>query len=86
MVLLLYEGGESIGKSDDGGGSGDVYKGRAEPMLVLLSDSYSDDEAILVSDIRYSSYPAYTVTDYFYQPTTALRKGKLFCPKKDVLI
>jgi len=86
MVLLLYEGGELIGKSDDGGGCGDVYKGRAEPMLVSLSDSYSDDKAILVSDSRYSSYPAYTVTDYFYQPTTVLRKGKLFCPKKDVLI
>ena len=73
MVLLLYEGGESIGKSD-GGGSGDVYKGRAEPMLVSLSDLYSDDEVISVSGSRYSSYPAYTVTDYFYQPTTALRK------------
>jgi len=73
MVLLLYEGGELIGKSD-GGGSGDVYKGRAEPMLVSLSDLYSDDEVISVSGSRYSSYPAYTVTDYFYQPTTALRK------------
>jgi len=51
-----------------------VYKERAEPMLVSLSDSYSDDEAILVSDSRYSSYPAYTDTDYFYQSTTALRK------------
>jgi len=86
MVLLLYEGGESIGECDDGSGSGDVYKGRAEPMLASLSDSYSDDKAILVSDNRYSSYPAYTVTDYFYQPTIALRKGKLFCPKKDILI
>ena len=35
-------------------------------MLVSLSDSYSDDEAISVSDSRYSSYPAYTDTDYFY--------------------
>ena len=26
MMLLLYEGGELIGKSDDGGGCGDVYK------------------------------------------------------------
>ena len=86
MVLLLYEGGELIGESDDGGGSGDMYKERAEPMLVSLSDLYSDDEAISVSDSRYSSYPAYTDTDYFYQPTTALRKGKLFCPKKDILI
>jgi len=33
-------------------------------MLVSLSDSYSDDKAILVSDSRYSSYPAYTDTDY----------------------
>ena len=76
MVLLLYEGGESIGESDDGGGSSDVYKGRGEPMLVLLSDSYSDDEAISVSDSKYSSYPAYTNTDYFYQLTTALKKCK----------
>jgi len=72
----LYCGGESIGDGDDdcGGGGRDVYKGRAEPMLVSLSDSYSDDEAILVSDSRYSSYPAYTDTDYFYQLTTALMK------------
>ena len=51
-----------------------MYNGRAEPMLVLLSDLYSDDEAISVSDSRYSSYPAYTDTDYFYQLTTALMK------------
>ena len=61
---------------DDGGGDGgdDVYNGRAEPVLVSLSDSYSDDEAISVSDSRYSSYPAYTTTDYFYRLTTALKK------------
>ena len=48
---------------DDGcGGDGkDVYTGRAEPMLVSLSDSYSEDDAISVGDSRYSSYPAYTV-------------------------
>ena len=37
---------------DDGGGSDsgkDVYKGRAEPMLVSLSDSYSEDDRILGS-------------------------------------
>ena len=64
------------GDDDGGGGEGseDVYNGRAEPVLVSLSDSYSEDEAILISDSRYSSYPAYTATDYFYQPTTALRK------------
>ena len=32
-----------MGVSDDGGG-GDVYKGRAKPVLVSLSDSYSEDE------------------------------------------
>ena len=48
---------------DDGGGEGgdDVYNGRAEPMLVSLSDSYSEDNAISIDDSRYSSYPAYTV-------------------------
>ena len=40
-----YGGGESIG--GDGDGSGDVYNGRAEPVLVSLSDSYSDDDRIL---------------------------------------
>ena len=30
-----------------GDGSEDVYKGRAEPILVLLSDSYSEDNRIL---------------------------------------
>ena len=58
---------------DDDGGD-DVYNGKVEPVLVSLSDLYSDDEAISVSDSRSSSYPAYTVTNYFYQPTTALRK------------
>ena len=71
--------GESIGKGDDnssGGSSGGgdvVYKGSTEPMLVSLSDSYSDDE-ISVSDSRYSSCSAYTDTDYFALLTTALRK------------
>ena len=63
-----------MGVGDDGGGGKDVYNGRAEPMLVSLLDSYSDDKAISVSESRYSSYPAYTDTDYFYQLTTALMK------------
>ena len=46
-------------------GGGEVYKGRAEPMLVLLSDSYSEDDEISISDSRPFSCPAYTVTDYF---------------------
>jgi len=38
------------GDCDGGGGvgrSGDVYNGRAEPMLVSLLDSYSDEDRIL---------------------------------------
>ncbi len=61
-------GGESIGKGDDesGGGDGgeDVYNSKTEPTLVLVLDSYSEDEVISISDSRYSSYPAYTATDY----------------------
>ena len=65
-----------VGDDDGGGGDGgeDVYSSKTKPVLVSVSDSYSDDEAISVSDSRYSSYPTYTVTDYFYQLTTALRK------------
>ena len=48
----------------DGGGGGDVYKGRVEPVLVLLSDSYSEDEEISVCDSGPSSSPTYTITDY----------------------
>ena len=77
-MLMLYNGGESIGDNevDGGGGVGgkDVYSGRAEPVLVSLSDSHSEDEAISISDNRYSSYSTYTATNYFYQPITALRK------------
>jgi len=35
-----------MGIGDDDGGE-DVYKRRAEPMLVLFSDSYSEDNRIL---------------------------------------
>jgi len=52
---------------DDGGGDGgdDVYRGRAEPVLDSVSDSYSEDDSISVCDSRPSSCPAYTITDYF---------------------
>jgi len=49
------------GDDDDGGGgvgSDNVYRGKAEAMLVLLSDSYSE-EKILVCDSRSSSCLAY---------------------------
>jgi len=51
---------------DGGDGGEDVYNGKAEPVLVSVLDSYSDNDTISVSDCRYSSYPAYTDTDYFY--------------------
>ena len=65
--MLLYEGGESMGVSDDGGGEGgdDVYIGRTEPALVSVLDSYSEDEIISVGDSGPSSSPTYTLTDYF---------------------
>jgi len=67
-----------MGNVDNGGGGGvggeDVYNGKTEPALVSVSDSYLEDEAISISNSRYSSYPAYTATDYFYTPTTALKK------------
>ena len=67
-----------MGDDDSGGSDGgyDVYKGKTEPALVSVSDSYSDDEAISVSNSRYSSYSAYTVTDYFLSTD--------YCPKKSV--
>ena len=79
-----------MGKGDDESGSGvggeDVYKGKAEPVLDSVSDSYSEDEIISICDSGPSSSPTYTITNYFYQLATALREGKRFCPKKDVLL
>jgi len=58
-------GGELIGEGDDDGGGGDgsddVYNGSMEPTLVSASDSYSENNKILVGDSRHSSCPAYTV-------------------------
>ena len=47
---------------DGGGGDGgdDVYRGRAEPMLDSVSDSYSEDKIILICNSRPSSCPVYT--------------------------
>jgi len=57
---------------DDGGGVGgdDIYRGKTEPALVSVSDSYSEDEIISVCDSGPSSSPTYTITGY--------------CPKKNV--
>ena len=59
------------------GEGGNVYNGRAEPMLVSLSDSYLEDKEISVCDSRPSSSPAYTITNY-------LSTG--YCPKKRYVI
>ena len=61
-----YGGGESIG--------GDVYKGRTEPALVSVSDSYSEDKEISVGDSGPSSSPTYTLTDYLFS----------YCPNESV--
>ena len=69
-----------IGDNDDDGGgskdSDDVYKRSVEPVLVLLSDVYSDDK-ISVSGSRPSSYPIYTVTNY---------SSTGYCPKEKYAI
>ena len=64
------------GGNDCGGGVGgeDVYTGKAEPMLVLVSDSYSEDEEIFVGDSGPSSSSTYILTDYL--------SG--YCPKENV--
>ena len=41
-----------------------MYKDKAEPVLVSVSNSYSKDDSISVCDSRSSSSSAYTVTDY----------------------
>jgi len=52
-----------VGDDDCGGGNGgdEVYRGRAEPVLDSVSDSYSDDEIISVCDSGPSSSPTYTL-------------------------
>jgi len=51
-----------IGDGDGGSdGNDNMYNRSMEPVLVLLSNLYSDNDAISVSDSRPSSCPAYTV-------------------------
>ena len=52
-----------------------MYKGRAELVLVSLSDSYFKDEEITICDSGPSSSSTYTITDY-------LSTG--YCPKEKV--
>ena len=76
--IVLIGGGESIddGDCDDGGGGGgeDVYRDKAKPVLVSVSDLYSKDNSISVCDSKPSSSPAYTTTDYLRLLTTALKE------------
>ena len=60
---------------DCGGGVGgeNVYSGNTEPVLVSVSDSYSEDAEISVGDSGPSSSPTYTLTDYL--------SG--YCPKEN---
>ena len=67
-----------VGDDDSGGGDGgggDVYKGKTEPVLVSVSDSYSEDEEISVCNSGPSSSPTYTITNY-------LSTG--YCPNESV--
>ena len=51
-----------VGDDDSGGDGGDdVYRGRAEPVLNSVSDSYSNDKIISVCDSGPSSSPTYTL-------------------------
>ena len=67
--------GEDDGDCGGGVGGDDVYSGNTEPALVLVSDSYSEDEIISVCDSGPSSSPTYTITDYL---------STSYCPKKNV--
>ena len=50
-MLYWYKGRGSIGDGDDdsggGDGSDDAYRGSAEPVLVPLSELYSEDDRFL---------------------------------------
>ena len=65
----------NVGDDGSGGvGGEEVYNGNAEPVLDSVLDSYSEDEIISVCDSGSSSSSTYTITDYFSQLATALRK------------
>ena len=51
-----------------------LSNGKTEPALVLVSDSYSEDEIISVCDNRASSSPVYTIIDYLHLIIIVLRK------------
>ena len=55
-----------------------MYRGKTEPALVSVLDSYSEDEEISVCDNGPSSSPAYTITDYLFTGYCPKGKGMLF--------
>ena len=75
---------------DDDGGSGDgseeVYRGKTEPALVSVSDSYSNDEIISICDSGPSSSPTYTIIDYLSTSYCPKKKCIRFWSKKTVLL
>jgi len=74
------------GDDDGGGGEGgdDVYKGSVEPVLVSLSDSYSEDNSISISDNRLSLSPAYTATNYCLKKSVCNFVLRTFYSKQDL--
>ena len=52
--------GDDVCDNSGGVGSDDIYKGKAEPVLDLVLDSYSNNDSISICDSRPSSCPAYT--------------------------
>ena len=81
----IIQQGESIGDGDDGGEN--VYSRSTEPVLVSLSNLYSDNERISVDNSRPSSCSTYTIllttssTDYCPK-----EKGMRFWSKKTILL
>jgi len=59
-----------------------VCRESAEPVLVLLSDSYSDDDEISVSDSRKSSYPVSQTSFSLYLHNQSTDFHKLSCSGK----
>ena len=59
-----------------------MYRESAESVLVLLSDSYSDDDKILVSNSRDSSYPVSQTSFSLYLHNQWTDFHKLSCSGK----
>ena len=72
-----------IGESGGGdSGRDSMYRESMEPVLVLLSDSYSNDNEILVSDSRDSSYLVSQTSFSLYLHNQETDFHKLSCSGK----